>query len=193
MGTRSRSVSIFGRVACGFALTVALGCGDDGNGEDSGGDGATTVVTASADGSATAPTTGDVDCTTVQMPGCEMVVEVCEAGQCSCLCADPVGTSDDGGGGECPPVLPAGACEVACQAPQASCGSADSCCGCEPHEAGSAYWVCSGVSSPGCPDEVPALGDPCPVSLQCWYCDPAFAFRMCDGTQWTEIAEWTCP
>lgn len=97
------------------------------------------------------------------------------------------------GGGECPPVLPAGACALACSAPGAACGSTESCCSCQPHEGGADYWVCSGVSSPGCPAEPAPLGDPCPVSLQCWYCDPVFAFRSCDGTQWSEITEWTCP
>jgi hypothetical protein len=189
-------------------MALAIACSGDDAGPSSGGgtvasDGTSTGATGKASqGSASTADSGaaddssvdggDLDCSGVEIPGCDEVVEVCQGGQCDCLCSDPVGTDDDGGG-ECPPILPAGACEESCMTLGAFCGT-DTCCGCAFHEGETAYWVCGPTGQPDCPPTPPNVGDGCSVpGAQCWYCTDAFAYRTCDDVTWTTITEWTCP
>jgi hypothetical protein len=174
-----------------IAVLVFAGCvEDDGNTESAsetvGGSSGVESSTDSASGSggttsAGATTNGMVDCSGVELPGCDDVVEVCEGGDCSCLCADPATTGDPTGpGGECPPELPAGACEQSCEMEGASCGSVESCCGCIEHDVGLTFWTCGDVGGEGCPAEPPELDAPCTQrNADCYYCETGFVARQC--------------
>jgi hypothetical protein len=177
-------------------LWLLLGCSADDTGTSTD-DGAATVSSATA----TATSQPPVDCADVQLPGCMMVVEVCEAGECSCLCADAPTTGAEGtatGGDACPAdALPTDPPTV-CTEPATSCATIGGCCRCDVVAScgGEPVWWCvTIVPDPACPMPMPAIDEACMnEGVTCSYCDEADSpvLRTCTAGTWQDDGGLGC-
>lgn len=158
--------------------------------------------------------TGSVDCEGVEIPGCTMVVEVCQGGQCECLCADAPTTGADGSGtdadtgagsgdtgpgeGICPEDAQPTDPPTVCDAPATSCTKVGGCCRCDV-VAGCGddpiWWCVELVPDPACPPSLPAVDEVCDANAAlCSYCDGAASpvYRSCSGGTWQDPGGLGC-
>lgn len=189
-------VSMRGSIRTSSLLWLLLGCSAD-DVSASVGDGAATSAGTSASTGAdttsglTATSQPPVDCRDVDIPGCAMVVEVCQAGECECLCAEAPTTdapdTETAGEAGCPPEAVNTDPPAVCDEPGTSCATADGCCLCdmftncpEPH------WWCA-VPDPRCPEGPPTIDSPCEGIMSCAYCDERGVplLRTCWDGGWT--------
>jgi hypothetical protein len=140
------------------------------------------------------------DCS-AQLPGCMMAVELCQAGQCECQCADTPTTGAEGtgtGGGMCPNDAVPGNLSGVCEQPATSCETIGGCCRCEVI-AGCGddpiWWCVEIVPDPTCALPIPPVDDPCnPEGALCSYCDDADSpvLRACNGGTWQDPGFPSC-
>jgi hypothetical protein len=184
-----------GSVMTGSVMTVvALGvaCGSDDGGGDEAGTGQAAAPESVGDD-------GGGDCSPGSIPGCAMVVEVCEGGQCGCQCADAATTGDDDtgtgsadtGAAMCPDEATDSDVPPVCDAPATACDTIGGCCRCDTFDGcgDDPVWMCVElVPDPSCPTDAPDVGDPCDAEgTVCRLCDTdGPVVRTCNAGAWTE-------